>query len=312
MSTILETISEVIRSPLFMVIVTLVIAFYTTWRFARKSQTDIYSEFDKLLLFLLIWVFVTRLLYLFVFYDQSVAWNILPFRVVQDFDNNIVNRIFFDNYPWTIFKVWDFNYFISASVVPVFLFSMIDSKFKLGKTYFLTYVRYGRISLLLMSVVLLVYITNNPLTGLDSFTYPLILGFLICMYFVTMTQRFSNATFLKWILFLSYIVFALNSLYISFDLKKLFVYIGIFFLTFFLYLLEKAITIKENSLDRASAGVDIVKERARYVRRGEGVSKGFNQSYREVNESTISSIFGSSMKGSISKLFGSKNENTDK
>jgi len=312
MSTIIETIIEVIRSPLFMVIITLVIAFYTTWRFARKSQTDIYSEFDKLLLFLLIWVFVTRLLYLFVFYDQSVAWNILPFRVVQDFDNNIVNRIFFDTYPWTIFKVWDFNYFISASIVPVFLFSMIDSKFKLGKTYFLTYVRYGRISLLLMSVVLLVYITTNTLTGLDNFTYPLILGFLLCMYFVTMTQRFSNATFLKWILFLSYIVFAFNSLYISFDLKKLFVYIGIFFLTFFLYLLEKAITIKENSLDRASAGVDIVKERARFVRRGEGISKGFNQSYREVNESTISSIFGSSMKGSISKLFGSKNENTDK
>ena len=312
MSTIIETIIEVIRSPLFMVIITLVIAFYTTWRFARKSQTDIYSEFDKLLLFLLIWVFVTRLLYLFVFYDQSVAWNILPFRVVQDFDNNIVNRIFFDTYPWTIFKVWDFNYFISASIVPVFLFSMIDSKFKLGKTYFLTYVRYGRISLLLMSVVLLVYITTNTLTGLDNFTYPLILGFLLCMYFVTMTQRFSNATFLKWILFLSYIVFAFNSLYISFDLKKLFVYIGIFFLTFFLYLLEKAITIKENSLDRASAGVDIVKERARFIRRGEGISKGFNQSYREVNESTISSIFGSSMKGSISKLFGSKNENTDK
>jgi len=312
MSTIIETIIEIIRSPLFMFIITLVIAFYTTWRFARKSQTDIYSEFDKLLLFLLIWVFVTRLLYLFVFYDQSVAWNILPFRVVQDFDNNIVNRIFFDTYPWTIFKVWDFNYFISASIVPVFLFSMIDSKFKLGKTYFLTYVRYGRISLLLMSVVLLVYITTNTLTGLDNFTYPLILGFLLCMYFVTMTQRFSNATFLKWILFLSYIVFAFNSLYISFDLKKLFVYIGIFFLTFFLYLLEKAITIKENSLDRASAGVDIVKERARFVRRGEGISKGFNQSYREVNESTISSIFGSSMKGSISKLFGSKNENTDK
>ena len=312
MSTIIETIIEIIRSPLFMFIITLVIAFYTTWRFARKSQTDIYSEFDKLLLFLLIWVFVTRLLYLFVFYDQSVAWNILPFRVVQDFDNNIVNRIFFDTYPWTIFKVWDFNYFISASIVPVFLFSMIDSKLKLGKTYFLTYVRYGRISLLLMSVVLLVYITTNTLTGLDNFTYPLILGFLLCMYFVTMTQRFSNATFLKWILFLSYIVFAFNSLYISFDLKKLFVYIGIFFLTFFLYLLEKAITIKENSLDRASAGVDFVKERARFVRRGEGISKGFNQSYREVNESTITSIFGSSMKGSISKLFGSKNENTDK
>ena len=312
MSTLIETILVVVRSPLFMVIVTLVIAFYTTWRFARKSQNDVYSEFDKLLLFLLIWVFVTRLLYLFVFYDQSVAWNALPFRVVQDFDNNITNRIFFDTYPWTIFKVWDFNYFISASIIPVFLFSMIDSKFKLGKSYFLTYVRYGRISILLMSVVLLVYINSNPLTGLDSFTYPLILGFLICMYFVTMMQRFSNPTFLKWVLFLSYIVFALNSLYISFDLKKLLVYVGIFFLTLFLFLLEKAITIKENSLDRASSGVDIVKERARFVRRGEGVSKGFNQSYREVNESTISSIFGSSMKGSISKLFGSKNENTDK
>jgi hypothetical protein len=108
------------------------------------------------------------------------------------------------------------------------------------------------------------------------------------------------------------LVFALNSLYISFDLKKLLVYIGILFLTFFLLLLEKAITIKENSLDRASSNVDIVKERARFVRRGEGVSKGFNQSYREVNESTISSIFGSSMKGSFNKLFGSKNENTDK
>ena len=312
MSTILETILGIIRSPLFMVIVTLVISFYTTWRFARKSQSDIYSEFDKLLLFLLIWVLVTRLLYIIVFYDSNVSWNTLPFRVVTDFDNNIVNRVFFDTYPWTIFKVWDFNYFISASIVPVFLFSMIDSKFKLGKTYFLTFVRYGRISLLLMSVVLLVYISSNPLIGLDSFTYPLILGFLICMYFVTMSQRFSNPMFLKWVLFLSYIVFALNSLYIAFDLKKLFVYIGIFFLTFFLFLLEKAITIKENSLDRARSNVDIVKERAKYVRRGQGVFKGFNQSYREVNESTISSIFGSTMKGSINKLFGSKNENTDK
>jgi hypothetical protein len=312
MSTILETILGIIRSPLFMVFVTLLIAFYTTWRFARKSQSDIYSEFDKLLLFLLIWVFVTRLLYLIVFYDQNMAWNILPFRVVQDFDNNTVNRVFFDTYPWSIFKVWDFNYFISASLVPVVLFSMIDSKFKLGKTYFLTFVRFGRISLLLMSVVLLVYISKNPLTGLDGYTYPLILGFLVCLYFVTMSQRFSNATFLKWVLFLSYLVFALNSLFISFDIKKLLVYLGIFFLTIFLFLLEKAITIKENSLDRSRSDIDIVKERARYVRRGAGGAKSFNQSYREVNESTISSIFGSGVKGSLNKIFGSKNENTDK
>ncbi|MEI6462987.1 MAG: hypothetical protein WCO33_05000 [bacterium] len=286
---------EIVRSTYFIFSLALIGCFYLIWaRGKRKETLELYKDFDKLALFIFIFLIVSRLFNLIAYYGayQDSIWNISPVTRYEDLETGNQSYFLFHDFPWLLLRFWDLGYFLFASVLAPWIYSLIMSKFKFGKVFDSEFLLSIKITIVLVFVFLAYKLLNNNINDLNVLNIFSLLIMFGVTFFLAFTKKESpKLTFrLSFVYMLALMALELN-LIPSLNLNLTIAFALVWLIWGFFLLLKYTAELQITRKDRAKSDIDLVKERAQIIRRyGVKESKGYNLSYKSANKMDSSKI----------------------
>ncbi|MEI6886736.1 MAG: hypothetical protein WCK31_00700 [bacterium] len=287
---------EIIRSTYFIFILALISCFYIIWFRGRKKETkDLYSDFDKLALLIFVFLIISRLFNLIAYYgayQPTSIWSLSPITRYENLETGDISYLLFQNFPWIIFRFLDYGYFLFASILVPWVYSLIMSKFRFGKVFDTEFLLSIKISIVLMFGLLSYRLLNNNFNDINVINIAAIIIMLGVTFFLAFTKKESaKLTFrLSFILMLAMMALELN-LIKTLDTNIVLAFALIWTIWGLLLLFKYTAELQITRKDRSKSDIDLVKERVQIIRRfGVRESKGYNLSYKSANKMDQSKV----------------------